>query len=136
VKLLTPATVRPFELAGGDKVQGSFDLVPNQIINLPHSPYASCFSASYDRGWCDSYPHGLSPEWCRNRKIDAHNIDLCNAAVNAGKEPIFANGIDQDPVRQKYQGKAIGSFLRAVDAAAQNIPDRHPIVGQVHDAKQ
>lgn len=108
---------KALRLTGGGGLQGSFDLVPDQIISETRSPYGSCFLASYDRGWCHAYPHGWSPQWCREPQIDAQNIAQCNAAVRAGKEAIFANGVDQDPVRRQYNGKSVASFLRAVDAA-------------------
>jgi hypothetical protein len=110
--------IEAFRLAGGNDVQGLFDLVPGQLISDRHSAYGSCFRASYDQLACHSYPHGWSPEWCRDPQIDAENIAQCNAAVSASKEPIFAKGFDEDPLRGKYQGKPIASFLRAVDTAA------------------
>jgi hypothetical protein len=111
--------IEAFRLAAGNDLQGYFDLVPGQIIDDRRSPYVSCFLASYDRIACRSNSHGWSPEWCRDPKVDAHNIARCNAAVSVSREPIFANGIDQDPLRKRYSGKPIFSFLQAVDDATE-----------------
>jgi hypothetical protein len=113
--------IKVFRLAGGNGLQGFFDLIPDQIISGVHSPYASCFLASYDPGWCHSDPHGRSPEWCRNSKIDAQNISQCNEVVRVGEDAIFVHGVDQDRLRQKYQGQPGGSFLRALDSAAAEL---------------
>jgi hypothetical protein len=109
----------------------SFNLVPGQIISDRHSPYSSCFRASYDQIACHSYPHGWSPEWCRDPKIDTENIAQCIATVSVSKDSIFANGLDQDPLREKYHQKPIASFLRAVDSAVHE--QRHPEMAQHAD---
>jgi len=121
--------ITTLRLAGGNGVQGSFDLVPDQIISDTHSPYESCFRASYDWGWCHSYPHGWSPQWCKQPRVDMQNIAHCNAAIGAGKEAIFANGVDQDPLRNEYDGNSVSSFLRSVDSAAEKATHRE-ILGE------
>ena len=110
--------IEAFRLAAGNDLQGFFNLVPGQIISDRRSPYVSCFLASYDQIACHSYPHGWSPQWCRDPKADAHNIAECSSAVSASRDPIFVNGVERDPLREKYHGNTIAGFLRAVDAAA------------------
>ena len=121
---------KAFRLAGGNGLQGSFDLIPDQIISDVRSSYASCFLASYDAGWCHSYPHEWSPEWCRNSKIDEQNIKHCNEVVRVGHEAIFVNGVDQDEVRKKYHGQSVASFLRTLDGAADESA-KPEILGEV-----
>jgi hypothetical protein len=113
--------VETLRLTGGSGVQGMFDLRPPDIWDM-HSPSSVCYSASYDRLACqDSYErsHGkAAPEWCRDPAVDLRNIAACNAFMINLKEPGVAFGVNQDPVREKYNGVPVASFLKEMQAAA------------------
>lgn len=111
--------VEGLRLSGGDGMQGLF-VVNHSDIRDEHSDLFACFRASIDHiactddNWVHRYP-GF-PE-CLDPHIDDGNIARCNAVLNASQKAV-AIGFDHDPLREKYEGMPISSFLKEVQSAA------------------
>lgn len=113
--------IESLRLAGGGGVQGMFDLRPPDIWDT-HSASSVCHTASYDHLACQAFyerSHGkVTPEGCRDPAVDLRNIAACNEIMNNLIEPVVAFGMNQDPVREKYNGVPVASFLKEVQEAA------------------
>lgn len=113
--------IETLRLAGGGGVQGMFDLRPPDISDT-HSASSACYTASYDHLACQAFykrAHGrATPEWCRDPAVDLRNIAACNGILNNLNEPVVAFGLNQDPVREKYNGVTVALFLKEMQAAA------------------
>ena len=113
--------IETLRLTGGGGVQGMFDLRPSDIWDT-HSPSSVCYTASYDRLACQGFYERsfgkATPESCRDPAVDLRNIEACNAYMTNLKEPVVAFGLNQDPVREKYNGVPVASFLKEMQAAA------------------
>jgi len=113
--------IETLRLTGGGGVQGMFNLRPSEIWDI-HSPYSVCYTASYDRLACRDYYERsggkATLESCRDPAVDLRNIAVCNVVMNNLSEPVEAFGVNQDPIRQKYNGMPVASFLKEMQTAA------------------
>jgi hypothetical protein len=113
-------------LTGGGGVQGMFVLPLPKLKDLG-SPSAACYTASFDRLACQTYyelvHRKIMPEWCRDREpaVDQGRIEACNEVVSNLKEPVTAPGLAQDPLRERYKGMPVASFLKEVQTIADSF---------------
>lgn len=113
--------IESFRLAGGEGLQGRFDLGPSDSTDLK-SPSSSCYRASFDQIFCHAYPHYPkgAPAFCSDERIDQANIAQCLAFLSSNTELMTERGFENDPLRQLYAGKPIASFLKDMEKAAES----------------
>ena len=111
--------IEGLRLAGGEGLQGGFNLRPSDITDVK-SPSSSCYSASFDQTFCHAYPHYPkgAPAFCNDARIDQANIVQCISILNSSKELMTERGFEEDPLRKIYGGNPVANFLKDLQRVA------------------